>query len=145
MAATPPRFNQWKRDANNVSQSNNKNISSSGAFRRVGKIEPVKKAFKVTYQTHGETHSVFLGSADAYKVQIPGAPSVDLYRVSEHPDGTIVTEIAGKAWRSRTGRALMVRTADSRGEVMTPWKRFVQLVNGEITYAPLSRFGDEVP
>lgn len=136
----------WKRDANNVSQENNKNISSSdGAFRQVGMIEPVKKAFRVTYHSLGETHSVFLGSADAYKVQIPGAPSVDLYRVSEHPDGTIVTEAAGKAWRSRTGRALMIRTADSRGEVMAPWKRFVQLVDGEITYTPLSRFGDEAP
>jgi len=130
--------------ANNVSQSNKKRVSSSGNFVRVGKIELLGDALKVTYTSFGATHTAYIGQHDTRRVQEPGAPQVDVVKVRvAGPGDTILSESIGKAWRSRTGRALILRTIDSQGEIMTPWKQFILMASGEAEYAALSRFGGD--
>jgi hypothetical protein len=57
--------------------------------------------------------------------------------VTETPQ-EIITAIVGKAFRSRTGRALMIRVPYYSGDLMTPWAAFQKVMEGTRPAAPVS-------
>lgn len=131
--------NQGTGTANTVSTSRQKTVSQSGYFVRTGRVELEKSALRVTYEAFGKTVTVFIGAKDLARVLMPGAPAVPVVNVRTGIDGTEVTESIGTAWRSRSGKALMIRTIDSDGEIMASFSKVRQIVHGEIRFAYLSR------
>lgn len=125
--------------ANNVSTSRQKTVSQSGYFVRTGRIEMEKSALRLTYEAFGKKVTAYIAARDLVRVLMPGAPAVPVVHVRTGIDGTEVTENIGTAWRSRSGKALMIRTIDSDGEIMASFSKVRQLNQGEIRFAYLSR------
>lgn len=59
--------------------------------------------------------------------------------VTIHATGNeIITALIGKSFRSRTGRALMIRVPYYSGDLMTPWAAFQKVMEGTQPAAPVS-------
>lgn len=101
-----------------------------------------KSALRLTYEAFGKTHIAYIAALDLDKILQPGAPSVKVIHIRAGIDGEEVTDEIGTAWRSRSGKALMIRTIDSDGEIMASFSKLRQLTHGEVKYAYLSRIPD---
>lgn len=129
--------------ANKVSTSRQKTVSPSGYFVRTGRIEMEKSALRLTYEAFGKMHTAYIAARDLDRILQPGAPPVKVIHIRTGIDGEEVTDEIGTAWRSRSGRALMIRTIDSDGEIMASFSKVRQLTHGEVGFAYLSRFPDK--
>ncbi len=120
-------------------QIDSKKNNSAGVFIRTGRVERDREALKITFKAFEKEHVAYIGCQDVRTLLQPGAPSVAVTTIQEGIDGSAIIHEAGKAWRSRSGKALMIRTTQSDGEISVSWQKFVQVVNREISYAYISR------
>ena len=110
-------------------------VSTSGIFVSCGYISLQHGAASIVYTAFNQEHEAIIPALAVRSLQQPGALPVDVSRV----DGDQVIPQVGRAWRSRSGRALMIRTIDSDGEIMVPWVKFRQVAEGRLDKARVSR------
>lgn len=116
-----------------------------GVFIRCGRIEKTEKGLVFSYDSFGKKKEAHLSARSAQVLlNDRGAPGQDLTRTWTGIDGAEVTEQIGKAYRSRSGKALMVKTIDSQGDLSVTWQAFKKVVSGQSGSAPLSRI-DQPP
>lgn len=116
-----------------------------GVFIRCGRIEKTEKGLVFSYDSFGEKKEVLLSTRSAQVLlNDRGAPGQDLTRTWTGIDGSEVTQQIGRAYRSRSGKAIMIKTIDSSGDLTVPWQAFKKVVSGESRSAPLSRI-DQPP
>ena len=84
----------------------------------------------------GHEHTVFITRKEAGKI-INDRAVGDVVTISETPQA-IITSIVGKAFRSRTGRALMIRVPWYSQDLMSPWAAFQKVMEGQQPAAPVS-------
>ena len=94
-------------------------------------------AVRIAYRAFNQEHVAFIPALAVRALQQPGALPVDVSKV----EGDQVIPQVGRAWRSRSGRALVIRLIDSDGEIMVPWQKFRQVVECGIDKARVSRIG----
>ncbi len=84
----------------------------------------------------GHEHTVFITRKEAGKI-INDRAVGDVVTVTETPT-EIITAIIGKAFRSRTGRALIIKVPWFSGDIMSPWQSMMNAFNGSVKAAPVS-------
>jgi len=125
------------RTAGNVSTSEQKNLSGASAWKRIGRLERQGEAVKITFtDPFGASHVAYLTRQEVRKILDQRMPG-DVVTITETPQ-EIITAIVGKAFRSRTGRALMIRVPYYSGDLMTPWAAFQKVMEGTQPAAPVS-------
>ena len=125
------------RTAMNGSTSEQKSFSGASAWKRIGRLERQGEGVKITFaDPFGASHVAYLTRQEVRKITSDRMPG-DLVTVTETPQ-EIITSIVGKAFRSRTGRALMIRVPWYSGDLMTPWAAFQKVMEGQQPAAPVS-------
>lgn len=130
----PSSSSQGTDAANTVSQS--KTIST---FTRCGSIALEKNALRIIYESFGTSHTVYISPAGIRSLIEKMMPA-DVEEVRTGIDGTEVVTQVGKAWRSRSGKALVITTSQSGGELMVPWTGFKKVIEKKVEKATVSRF-----
>lgn len=119
-----------------------KGVRPQSAFTRCGSLCLEKMAVKVTYDSFGKTHTAFI-SAAGIRALIEKEMPADVSEIHEHPDGSVVISRVGTAKRSQSGRALVIDTTQSAGQLMTPWVQFRRVLSREVMKARVSRLHQE--
>lgn len=119
-----------------------KGVRPQSAFTRCGSMCLEKMAVKVTYDSFGKTHTAFISAAGVHTLIEKGIPA-DVSEVHEHPDGSVVISRVGTAKRSQSGRALVIDTTQSAGQLVTPWVQFRRVVSRQSMKAMVSRLHQE--
>lgn len=132
-AGLPPATTPGKRTANN-----SKGVQTQSTFIKCGSLCLEKMAVKVTYESFNSTHTAFISVAGVRALIEKGIPA-DVSEVHEHPDGSVVISRVGTAKRSQSGRALVIDTTQSAGQLMTPWTQFLRVISGQVMKARISR------
>ena len=133
----PPGAGNVGSRPNIVKQSEQKNLSGASAWKRIGRLERQAGGVKITFtDPFGAEHVAYVTRQEVGKILDQRMPG-DLVTVTETPQ-EIITAIAGKAFRSRTGRALMIRVPYYSGDLMTPWQAFQKVMEGQQPAAPVS-------
>ena len=123
--------------AGKVSTSEQKNLSGASAWKRIGRLERQGEGVKITFaDPFGASHVAYITRQEVRKILDQRMPG-DLVTVTETPQ-EIITSIVGKAFRSRTGRALMIRVPYYSGDLMAPWAAFLKVMEGTQPAAPVS-------
>jgi len=125
------------RTAMNGSTSEQKNLSGASAWKRIGRLERKGEGMAITItDPAGHEHTVFITRKEAGKI-INDRAVGDVVTVTETPT-EIITAIIGKAFRSRTGRALIIKVPWFSGDIMSPWQSMMNAFNGSVKAAPVS-------
>lgn len=123
--------------AGNVLTSDQKSFSGAPSWKRIGRLEKQGEGMKITFaDPFGAQHVVYITRQAARMITTERMPG-DVVTVTETPQ-EIITAIVGKAFRSRTGRALMIRVPYYSGDLMTPWAAFQKVMEGTQPAAPVS-------
>jgi len=117
-----------------VSQFVNKNLPP--VWKRIGRLERVGEGARIVFTLSGSDHTVYLTRRELARITGDRMPG-DLVTIEETPS-EIITSVIGKAFRSRTGRALMIRTPYYSGDLMVPWQSFQKAMEGKQAAAPVS-------
>ncbi len=115
-------------------------VRTQNTFSRAGSITMEKSALRIEYESFNQAHVVYI-SVQGLR-SLTGTPNFpcDVEEIQEGTDGTIVISTVGRAWRSRSGRALVIRTTQSQGEIMVPWSQFRKVLDKQVQKAVISRF-----
>ena len=125
------------RTAMNGSTSEQKNLSGASAWKRIGRLERQGEGVKITFTyPFGAEHVAYVTRQEVRKITDQRMPG-DVVTITETPQ-EIITAIVGKAFRSRTGRALMIRVPYYSGDLMAPWAAFQKVMEGQQQAAPVS-------
>ena len=119
--------------AGKVSTSEQKNLSGASAWKRIGRLERQGEGVKITF---ADPFVAYLTRQEVRKITSDRMPG-DVVTITETPQ-EIITAIVGKAFRSRTGRALMIRVPYYSGDLMAPWAAFLKVMEGTQPAAPVS-------
>lgn len=98
-----------------------------------------KQALRVEYESFGKTHTCFISPTDIRALIDKTMPATVVEISQEGIDGLPVIAQVGKAYRSRSGKALIINTSESGGDIMTPWTSFKKVIEGKVEKARLSR------
>lgn len=143
VAPYPKDSTEGNRSAITPSAPGYKTLSS---WRKVGRIERHGQGVQIEYRdlVRGELHEVFINAKNLHDLitrQIP----CDVVSIRETPN-EIVTSMVGRAYRSRSGKALMLRLVDMAGaEAVSPWKNLMMVMDGTVKAAPLSIIEEPAP
>jgi hypothetical protein len=114
-------------------------VRTQSTFSRAGSITLEKNALRIIYESFGTSHTVYISPAGIRSL-IEKIMPADVVTIREGIDGTEVIESVGRAWRSRSGKALMILTNQSAGEIMCPWGQFKKVIEKKVEKATVSRF-----
>lgn len=135
-APSPVALTGGNRSAITPSPAGWKTLST---WHKVGRIERHAQGIRIEYHDliKGERQEVFITARDLHHLVTRQIPC-DVVSIKETPND-VVTSTKGRAYRSRSGRALVLRLVDMAGaEAMTPWKNLMQVIEGTAKAAPLS-------
>ena len=135
MAPIPAPGSKGNGKANNGSTFEQKTLSG-GVWHTVGTITRAGEGLRIDFTVFKDDYHIFLTRrelSNILKDRFPG----DLVSIQETP-GEVIISIIGKAFRSRTGRALMIRTPYYSGDMMVPWQAFQNVLAGIAARAPIS-------
>jgi len=107
--------------------------SSPGPFTRCGTVSLEDDAVKVTYDAGRVTHTVFIPNAGDLKGNRDAVP-VPVF--ARGPEGSIKT---GYAHRSLSGRAFMISTTTSGGELTIEWSALQRVIHQDRQQVPVFR------
>ena len=142
-APTPDAGNE----GNGKAATQSIDLRTNSTFSRAGTLSWDAMALKIVYESFGTEHTVYLSPVGIRSLTGPGHFPCDVLELLTGPDGIeIIPQEIGRAWRSRSGRALVIVTPTSDGELMIPWQRFKRVIEHRIPSATVSRFnGPEKP
>lgn len=121
--------------AKNVSTSDFKTVTT---WYRIGQIDRFQEGARITYTdlTRAD-HLLYLSRQELQKVRYDRLPG-DVVKIEETPNEIVVSS-SGRAYRSRSGKALVLKLPGLAGlEAMTPWSSFLAAMEGRRTAAALS-------
>ena len=121
---------------NSVKTFSDKNAPGPSVWKKIGRLERVGEGARITLSPFGDDQIVYLTRRELAKITSDRMPG-DLVTITETPQ-EIITAIVGKAFRSRTGRALMIRVPYCSGDAMAPWQTFIKVMEGRQAAAPVS-------
>lgn len=126
-----------KETAGNVSTSEQKIVST---WKRIGRIEIEKQALKITISTPYSGQQIYhIGARDLQQLTSASRMPCDIVRIRKGIDGAEVTEKAGRAYRSRSGKALCLKINTlAASEAMVPWSALMKVIKGQQQAAPVS-------
>lgn len=124
-----------KETAKNESVPGYKTISS---WKRIGQVERFQHGVQFTYtDLSGNYHLLYLSRNDFQKVILDRRPG-DLVSIDETTN-RIVLNIEGRAFRSRSGRALCLKVPGLAGsQALVPWKSFLAVIERKAKVASVS-------
>ncbi|MDI6898862.1 MAG: hypothetical protein QMC82_03430 [Methanolinea sp.] len=143
-AAAP--FSPTANDGNGKAARNSIGMQINGVFVRCGTIRMKGKAVEVAYRGVGGEYTAYIGAKDIPGLVGPSRMPCDVHEVHEDPgtDTTMIT-VVGRAWRSRSGRALMIKTVHTAGaDMMVTWRKFLDVLEGRTDRATVSKFADRI-
>jgi hypothetical protein len=122
--------------AGKVSAYEQKNFATS--WKRIGKIQKHGDGLKLDFQDPaGASHIAYVTRQALYQILQMRAAG-DVITITETAN-EVITTISGRAFRSRTGRALCIRTPYYAGaDMMVPWKMLERVINNAVAVAPVS-------
>lgn len=120
--------------------TNGMEVRTQSTFSRAGSITLEKNALKIEYEAFGKTHVVYISTAGLRSLTGPSQMPADVEEITIGIDGTEVISKVGRAWRSRSGKALVINTSQSQGELMVPWGQFKRVLDRQVQKAIISRF-----
>jgi hypothetical protein len=124
--------------ANHVLKTEQKSFSGAPAFRQIGHIEKRGEGLAVLFKDAAGAPRVVYLTRQAIRVITAERMPGDVTTITETPQ-EIITAISGRAFRSRTGRALMLRMpAWYSQDVMVSWAAFQRVMEGTQPAAPVS-------
>jgi len=135
-AAVPGAGNEGTgQAAGNVSPIVNKTVST---WQKIGRLERHGRGARLTFRDpFGAEHLLYISQRDMSRIIQDRAPG-DVVRIDETPNELVIST-EGRAFRSRTGRALMIRVPYCAGaDIACPWKSFMAVIEGKQQAAPLS-------
>jgi hypothetical protein len=98
------------------------------------------QALRISYDSFGKSHIAFIGMQDLnILTRDRFAPAAPVKQIRQGVDDTEVTEKIGYASRTVSGKALKISTTTSGGDMVVSWNNFLQVVNGKVRSAPISR------
>ncbi|MGB8219239.1 MAG: hypothetical protein WCE46_02515 [Methanoregula sp.] len=131
--------------ATQVSRSDLK-ISTGSPFMHCGKIEMLQQDLRISYDSFGASHEVFISSEDLGPlVRDRFAPPARVMEIRSAAGGAQERIKIGYAARSVSGKALKISTTTSGGELMAPWSSFLKVVNRKARSVPVSRIAAGAP
>ena len=118
---------------------------SPSTWQRIGRLDKHGEGVRLTFKDpFGGEHLLYISRRDVAKIIHDRAPG-DVVKIDETPND-IVISTEGRAFRSRTGRALMVRVPYYAGaDIAVPWKMFMAVLEGKQQAAPLSIMQSTAP
>jgi hypothetical protein len=107
-------------------------------WKRIGQLDRFQHGVRITYtDLFGTYHLLYISRNDFHKIihdRMPG----DLVSVDETTD-RVVLNIEGRAFRSRSGRALCLRVPGLAGQdAMVPWNSFLAVIERKRKMAVVS-------
>jgi len=118
-------------------------IVNKNLWHKIGKIERVGEGVKISVSLFKDEYTWFILRRDlGYIIRdhFPGQV------VSITDTGNeVITEGVGRAFRSRSGKALILRTSFYSGDMMTPWKALEGVLAGDTASSPVSVFEVPIP
>jgi len=108
-------------------------MKTPGPFTRCGTVSLEGGAVKVTYDADGGTHTVFIPNARDLRHNRDAVP---MPVFSQGPEGFIK---AGYAHRSLSGRAFMISTTTSGGELTIEQADFQRVLHQDRQQVPVFR------
>jgi len=143
MAPIPAPGSKGNGKANNGSTFEKKNVSGPGRWHKVGTITRAGEGVKISVSLFKDEYTWFILRRDlGYIIRdhFPGQV------VSITDTGNeVITEGVGRAFRSRSGKALILRTSFYSGDMMTPWKALEGVLAGDTASSPVSVFEVPIP
>jgi hypothetical protein len=110
----------------------------SAVFRKAGRIEMAHRALRLVYTAFKQEHEAYIACSDLQRL-LKGGAVVDVVQVRTGIDGEPIIDHIGTAQQSRSGKALMVRTSTSDGELIASWANFLDVLQGRKASTILSR------
>ncbi|MFA5346935.1 MAG: hypothetical protein WC294_02265 [Methanoregula sp.] len=108
-------------------------MKTPGPFTRCGTVCLENDTVKITYDAGGVTHSAFIleaanlsGNRDAVPVPV----------FARGPEGFTKT---GYAYRSPSGRAFVISTTTSQGDLTCEWNALQRIIHQRSKQVPISR------
>jgi hypothetical protein len=108
-------------------------------WKRIGRIERHLQGVKISFpDLFGVSHLFFIRQRDIRRITDDRVPG-DVVTIDETSSGDVVISTEGRAYRSRSGQALILEVPGFAGAgVMAPWKAFLAVLGGLQQAAPLS-------
>jgi hypothetical protein len=106
--------------------------TSPGPFTRCGVVTLEDRAVKVTYDAGGISHTVYIWSWN-----LPGHDTPPVPVFARGPAEAFVK--VGYASRSPSGRALIISTTTSQGNLSVEWTALISVIRRERKQVPVSR------
>jgi len=111
------------------SERNGKTFSLD-LWKQRGRIEAVGEGLHVYVEGVNGTRAGIIPRFDAVKLARTLA-SASIIQAHDGPGDTQVITEVGRAWRSRSGRGLIVSMDGCNGECSGSWGKFVEVVHGQ--------------
>jgi hypothetical protein len=111
----------------------NRNMMTAGPFTRCGTVSLEDSTVKVTYEADAVTHTVFIRNARDLLHHRDACP-VPVY--ARGPEGFIK---CGYAHRSLSGRAFIISTTTSQGDLTCEWSALQRIIHRECKQVPVSQ------
>jgi hypothetical protein len=114
-------------------------LETTTTWKRIGRIERHLQGMKISFpDLFGVSHPFYICQGDIRRITDDRVPG-DVVKIDETSGGDVVISIEGRAYRSRSGQALILKVPGFAGaEVMAPWKSFLAVLGGLQQAAPLS-------
>lgn len=109
-------------------------------FTKCGSISLEKQALRIEITTFNQKHVAYISVAGIRQLIGPTQMPADVEEIRTGIDGTEVTQAIGRAWRSRSGRALVIRVPYSSADLMVPWSQFRKVLDRKVQKAAVSTF-----
>jgi hypothetical protein len=107
-------------------------------WKRIGQIERDRHGLKITLtDLFGQFHLLYLAERDLPKLVFDSMPG-DLVGIDETTNGLVIN-LEGRAFRSRSGKALCIKIPGlAGGEAMVPWRAFMAVFEKRKKVAQIS-------
>ena len=126
--------------ANSVSPSAQKIVIIGSPFVRIGSITMENRVLWISYESFGMSHIVHIGAMDLQRlVRDRFAAPAPVMQIRKGVDGSEITEKIGYACRTVSGKAIKIQTSTSGGDMVVSWTNFLQVMNGKVRSAAISR------
>jgi hypothetical protein len=94
----------------------------------------------ISYESFGMSHIVHIGAGDLQRlVRDRFAAPAPVMQIRKGVDESEITEKIGYACRTVSGKAIKIQTSTSGGDMVVSWTNFLQVVNGKVRTAAISR------
>lgn len=115
-------------------------LKTISPWKVIGRVEMAKQALKISIDTPYDGRQVYyIGSQALQPLRSASRTPCDIMKIREGIDETEVIESAGRAYPSRSGKALCMKITSLAGaEAMVPWAYLIRVVTGLQTAARVS-------